>query len=459
MKISVIGTGYVGLVTGVCFAEIGHDVVCVDNNPEKIRKLKEDICPIYEPGLDVLMKRNREAGRLQYTMDIGAAVKNSQVVFIAVGTPPKATGEADLSYIEAVAKEVAQAMDSYRVVVEKSTVPVKTGEWVRRTIRFNNKHDVEFDVSSNPEFLREGSAILDFMNPDRIVVGVPSQKAADLMREAYKPIIDREYYFDEETQTVKKAEGTPQGPKAKFIVTDVNSAELIKHASNSFLAMKISYINAVANFCELAGANIEEVAEGMGTDSRIGEQFLRAGIGFGGSCFPKDVVAFYEISKQLGYDFELLKQVLDLNQIQRDIYLQKIKNVLWIIKDKTIGVLGLSFKPNTDDMREAPSIYIINKLLEEGAKIKAYDPKAMDIAREIMPNIQYCDDPYVAAEGVDALLLLTEWDEFYNLDLNKIMDQLNYPIIIDGRNMFDPKKMKELGFEYISIGRPEKSEK
>jgi UDPglucose 6-dehydrogenase len=452
MRISVIGTGYVGLVTGVCFTEIGHHVICVDKVQEKIDKLNQDIIPIYEPGLDKLVKRNRAAGRLEFVTDIAYGVANSEIIFIAVGTPPRETGEADLSFIEEVARQVARAMDDYKVVVEKSTVPVKTGEWVERTIRFNNRKGVEFDVVSNPEFLREGSAIEDFMNPDRIVVGVKSERAAELMRAVYEPIIERRHYYDVETGEVLSGPGFE--PKAPLIVTNVNSAELIKHASNSFLAMKISYINAVANVCELAGADIEEVAEGMGLDSRIGRQFLNAGVGFGGSCFPKDVVAFYEISKELGYDFRLLKEVLDLNKLQREIFVKKIRSALWIVKGKTIGVLGLAFKPNTDDMREAPSIDIINALIKEGAHVRAYDPQAMDVARRVLPEgVIYCSDPYDAARDCDALVLVTEWEEFRKLDLERIKDLLNYPIVIDGRNIFDPGTMAKLGFEYISIGR------
>jgi len=343
-------------------------------------------------------------------------------------------------------------MDSYKVVVEKSTVPVKTGEWVKRTIRFNNKAGVEFDVASNPEFLREGSAIGDFLKPDRIVVGVESERAADLLRECYQPIIDQTVSFDVATQTV--IHQPPQESKAAFIVTDVHSSELIKHASNSFLALKISYINAVANFCELAGADVEQVAAGMGLDSRIGTKFLNAGVGYGGSCFPKDVSAFLEISRDLGYEFQLLADVIEINQKQREIFIRKIKNALWIVKDKTIGILGLSFKPNTDDMREAPAIDIIKALQLEGAKIKAYDPEAMEIAREYFGNsITYCTDPYEVAKDCDALVLATEWDEFKNLDLKRVYELLHYPILIDGRNLYDPAEMKQIGFEYHCIGR------
>ncbi len=452
MKIAVIGTGYVGLVTGVCFAECGHEVTCVDKDRTKVEKLKQAIIPIYEPGLDALVRKNFSEGRLHFIEEIPPAVKSSDVIFIAVGTPPKPTGEADLSFIEEVSRQVAISMDSYKLIVEKSTVPVKTGEWVKRTIRFNNKTGVEFDVASNPEFLREGSAIEDFMKPDRIVTGVDTERAAGLLREIYQPIIDQRVSFDVNTQQVIHQE--PQKEHVPFIVTNVSSSELIKHASNSFLALKISYINAVANFCELAGADVEQVAIGMGLDSRIGTKFLNAGIGYGGSCFPKDVSAFVEISKELGYDFKLLEDVIDINQKQRDIFIRKIKKALWIVKDKTIGVLGLSFKPNTDDMREAPAIDIIHALLEEGATVRVYDPQAMDIARTMFQNrVIFCTNPYEVAENCDALVLVTEWDEFKALDMTRIFKLLHYPIFLDGRNIFDPKKMREIGFEYHSIGR------
>ncbi|HPQ38913.1 MAG TPA: UDP-glucose/GDP-mannose dehydrogenase family protein [bacterium] len=452
MKIAVIGTGYVGLVTGVCFAECGHDVICVDNNRHKIDNLKKGIIPIYEPGLDSLVVDNATAQRLHFTTEIPEAVKVSEVIFIAVGTPPLPTGEADLSYIENVARQVACSMDSYKVIVEKSTVPVKTGEWVKRTIRFNNKDGVEFDVASNPEFLREGSAIGDFLKPDRIVVGVESDRAAELLRACYQPIIDQSVSFNLDTQQVIHQD--PQDGKTPFLVTNVSSSELIKHASNSFLALKISYINAVANFCELAGADVEQVAMGMGLDSRIGNKFLNAGVGYGGSCFPKDVSAFLEISRELGYEFRLLDEVIRINKVQRELFIRKIKKAMWIVKEKKFAVLGLSFKPNTDDMREAPSIDIIEALLEEGASIRVYDPVAMDIARgHFGDRIEFCTDPYSTAEGADALILVTEWDEFIDMDLHRIYEILNYPIFIDGRNCFDPKRMRDIGFEYHCIGR------
>jgi UDPglucose 6-dehydrogenase len=452
MKIAVIGTGYVGLVSGVCFSECGHDVICVDNNEEKIQNLHNGIIPIYEPGLDALVAKNIKEKRLHFTTKIPEAVKESSVIFIAVGTPPLPTGEADLSYIENVARQVATSMNGYKVVVEKSTVPVKTGEWVKRTIRFNSKSGVDFDVASNPEFLREGSAIGDFLKPDRIVVGVETDKAATLLRECYKPIIEQSVSFDLEKQHVVHQKS--EKDSIPFLVTNVSSSELIKHASNSFLALKISYINAVANFCELAGADVEQVARGMGLDSRIGEKFLNAGVGYGGSCFPKDVSAFLEISRELGYHFDLLEEVIRINKTQRDLFIRKIKKAMWIIKDKTFAVLGLSFKPNTDDMREAPSIDVINALLDEGASVKAYDPVAMDIAREILGDrITFCKNACDTAQNADALVLMTEWDEFVNMDLKQIHKRLNYPIVIDGRNCFDPETMAKLGFDYHCIGR------
>jgi len=453
MKIAVIGTGYVGLVSGVCFAECGHDVICVDKVKSKIDNLRNGIIPIYEPGLDALVKNSIDSGRLTFENNIAPAVKASQVIFIAVGTPPRPSGEADLSYIEDVSRQVALAMDSYKVIVEKSTVPVRTGLWVKRTIRFNNKSNVEFDVASNPEFLREGSAISDFLKPDRIVIGVDTEKAAEYLRECYQPIIDQSVSFDDEKEEVIHQDS--QGNKVPFIVTNVNSSELIKHASNSFLALKISYINAVANFCELAGADVEQVAKGMGLDNRIGSKFLNAGVGYGGSCFPKDVCAFLDISRDLGYDFTLLENIIEINKKQREIFVKKIKKALWILKDKTIGILGLSFKPNTDDMREAPAIDVINSLLEEGAHIKATDPEAMEIAKTYFKDsITYCTDAYEVADQCDALILMTEWQCFQELDMKRIFKLLHYPILIDGRNMFDPGEMKELGFEYHCIGRP-----
>ena len=429
MKIAVIGSGYVGLVTGACLADLGNNVICVDIDEAKISNLKKGIVPIFEPGLDELIKRNVKENRLSFTTDLKEAVTKSDIIFIAVGTPPKDNGEADLSYIENVAKAIGSEIKSYKVIVEKSTVPVETGERVKKTIKINNPHKAEFDVVSNPEFLREGSAVNDFLNPDRIVIGTDSKKATEILKKLYEPL------------------------KAPFIATDIRSAEIIKHASNSFLATKISFVNAIATICEKTSADIEKVAEGMGYDKRIGRAFLNAGIGYGGSCFPKDVSAFIKIAEKSGYDFKLLKEVENINKQQKQNFIKKIEEHIWILKDKTIAVLGLAFKPNTDDMREAPSIDIINALQEEGAKIKTYDPEAMEKAKLTLRNVEYCKDPYEAARDSDALVIVTEWNEFKELDLIKVKNLLKQPLVIDGRNIYDPKEMKNLGFEYISIGR------
>ncbi len=429
MRVSMIGTGYVGLVTGTCLAEIGHHVICVDNNKDKVESLKNGEIPIYEPGLDPLVKKNVEGGRLSFTTSIEEGVQNSDFIFIGVSTPPKANGQADLSFVAQVAREVASVMDDYKVIVDKSTVPVRTAEKVYETIKRYNSNKIEFDVVSNPEFLREGSAISDFMNPDRIVIGVESERAQKMMEELYAPI------------------------KCPLIKTNVKSAEIIKHASNSFLALKISFANALANICELTGADINEVVEGMGHDKRINKHFLNAGIGYGGSCFPKDVSAFIKISEDLGYDFKLLKEVEHINDLQKELFIKKIEETLWVVKDKTIGVLGLAFKPNTDDMRNAPSLDIIKQLEKEGAKVKVYDPVAMPHAKSMLNGTTFSKDVYEVAEGADALVLVTEWDEFRGMDLKRVKELMSHPILIDGRNIFDPKKMEEEGFVYKSVGR------
>jgi UDPglucose 6-dehydrogenase len=429
VKLSIVGTGYVGLVTGACFAEVGHQVICVDNDLKKVASLQAGGIPIYEPGLEELVKRNVAAGRLRFTGEIADGVQNSDVIFIAVPTPPRADGSVDMSFVERVAREIAGAMTEYKIVVDKSTVPVKTGEKVAETIRRYNKHKVDVDVVSNPEFLREGCAVDDLMKPDRIVVGVQSDRPVAKMKAIYEPF------------------------HAPIIITDINSAELIKHACNSFLALKISYANALSVICEASGGNIDDVVRGMGLDQRIGRAFLNAGLGYGGSCFPKDISAFTHIADQLGYDFRLLKEVQRINADQIQRFLKKIHDTLWIVKDKTIAILGLAFKPNTDDMRLAPSIDIIRPLQKEGARIRAYDPKAMEKAKEFLPDIEYCDSPYAAATGADALVLCTEWDEFRKLDLEKLRSAMAHPTIIDGRNLFDPKRMADLGFTYKSIGR------
>lgn len=429
MKIGVIGVGYVGLVTGACFAELGHNVFCVDCNKTKIDKLRKGGVPFYEPGLEALLAKNIREKRIVFGYETKRMVKFADIIFICVNTPPKSNGEADLRFVEAAARDVASSMESYKVIVDKSTVPVRTGEKVAETISRYNRKNLDFDVVSNPEFLREGNAIHDFFHPDRVVIGVTSKRGAKLMKELYSSI------------------------KAPLIITNIKSAEIIKHASNSFLAMKISFANALANICELSGANIDEVVEGVGLDTRIGRQFLNAGVGYGGSCFPKDVSAFIKIAEMLGYDFELLKAVEKINNNQKKHFLKKVEETLWVLGNKVIGVLGLSFKPETDDMRNAPSIDIIKSLQKEGAKIKAYDPKAMDIARSLLPSVKFCRNPYETAKNSDALLILTEWKEFKELDLKKIRKNMNQPIIIDGRNMFKPEEMDAEGYIYKSIGR------
>lgn len=430
MNISIIGSGYVGLVTGACFSELGNKVICADNDPKKIARLKKGIMPIYEPGLEELVMHNLKKQRLKFTSSIKEAVKASGVIFIAVGTPSLDNGEADLTGIENVARNIALNMSAYRLIVEKSTVPVETGKWVKHTIETYIRHKVKFDVASNPEFLREGQAINDFMHPDRIVIGVESKRAKDTLVNLYKPL------------------------NAPIVITDIKSAELIKHASNAYLATKVSFINAISHICDKVGADVGEVAFGIGLDKRIGASFLNAGIGYGGSCFPKDLDAFINIAKKLGYDFDLLNVVREINLQQRAFFINKIKNALWIIKDKTIGILGLSFKPNTDDIRNAPSMDIIEALQREGAKIKAYDPSAMQKAKAVLNKVQFCTDPYMTAKSSDCLLIITEWDEFKELDFLKIKKLLKRPLLIDGRNIYEPKIMKKLGFTYISMGRP-----
>jgi UDPglucose 6-dehydrogenase len=429
MKLSIIGTGYVGLVTGTCFAEVGHHVICVDNDANKVKMLQAGGIPIYEPGLEELVKKNVAAGRLKFTSSTAEGVQNSDVIFIAVPTPPQPDGSVDLSYIERVARDIASAMTSYKIVVDKSTVPVKTGEKVSETIKRYCSAKTEFDVVSNPEFLREGFAVGDLMHPDRVVIGVRSQRPVAAMTEVYSPF------------------------KAPIIITDINSAELIKHAANSFLALKISYINAIAIICEAAGANVQEVAHGIGLDERIGRRFLNAGIGFGGSCFPKDLSAFIKISEQVGYEFKLLKEVQRINADQMERFLKKITDTLWVLKDKKIGVLGLAFKQNTDDVRSSPAIDLCQRLLKDGATLRVHDPKGMEKAKSLLPNVTYVDDMNAVAEGCDALVVATEWDEFKQLDLVRAKKGLTHPIMFDGRNLFDPVEMEKLGWIYKSVGR------
>lgn len=429
MNISIIGSGYVGLVSGACFAELGNSVICADNDLKKIAALKKGIIPIYEPGLEELVIHNLKKKRLKFSSSIKEAVSNSEVIFIAVGTPSLDNGEADLTGIENVARNIAVNMPGYRLIVEKSTVPVETGKWVKHTIATYIRYKTKFDVASNPEFLREGQALSDFMHPDRIVIGVESERAKDILVNLYKPL------------------------NAPIVVTDIESAELIKHASNSFLATKISFINAVSRICERVGADVLKVAEGMGMDKRIGAGFLSAGIGYGGSCFPKDVDAFINISEKLGCKFSLLEEVREVNRQQKAFFLNKIKDALWIVKDKNIGVLGVAFKPNTDDIRSAPSLDIIRALQQEGAKIRAYDPQASLKAGGLLEKIKFCDDPYSACKGSDCLLILTEWDEFKELDFSRVKRLMKRPLVIDGRNIYEPQRMEKMGFKYIGVGR------
>jgi UDPglucose 6-dehydrogenase len=429
MNIAIIGTGYVGLVTGTCFSEVGHHVTCVDCDAEKIKLLQRGGMPLYEPGLEELISRNKTAGRLLFTTSTRDAVESADVIFIAVPTPPLADGSVDLSFMEGVARDIAAHMTSYKIVVDKSTVPVKTGDKVAETIRRYGKAKVEFDVVSNPEFLREGFAVEDFLKPDRVVIGVRSQRPVAAMKEIYASF------------------------HAPIIVTDINSAELIKHAANSFLALKISYINAVSVLCEASGANVQEVANGMGMDARIGRRFLDASLGFGGSCFPKDLSAFIKISEQLGYDFRLLKEVQQINADQMDRFFKKIVETLWVLKEKRIGVLGLAFKQNTDDLRMSPALEVCQRLQKEGAVLRVHDPKAMDKARAVLPDATFVADMDAVAEGCDALVIATEWPQFKKLDLERARKVMTHPIMFDGRNMFDPVEMERLGFIYKSIGR------
>jgi UDPglucose 6-dehydrogenase len=429
MKLTIIGIGYVGLVTGACFAEVGHTVVCVDRDEAKVKMLQAGGIPIYEPGLEELVKKNVAASRLSFTSSTREGVEKSDVIFIAVPTPPLADGSVDLSFIETVARDIAASMTSYKIIVDKSTVPVKTGDKVAETIKRYCKAKVEFDVASNPEFLREGFAVEDLMHPDRVVVGVRSPRPVQAMKDIYTPF------------------------NAPIIVTDINSAELIKHAANSFLALKISYINAISIICEATGANVQEVANGMGMDERIGRRFLDASLGFGGSCFPKDLSAFIKISEQLGYEFGLLKEVQRINAGQMDRFVKKIQETLWVLKDKKIGVLGLAFKQNTDDIRLSPAIELCQRLQKEGAALRVHDPKAMEKAKAVLHNVTYVEDMNEVAEGCDALVIATEWPIFKKLDLERVRKSLTHPILFDGRNLFSVEEMETMGFIYKSIGR------
>ncbi|MCX6344465.1 MAG: UDP-glucose/GDP-mannose dehydrogenase family protein [Armatimonadetes bacterium] len=433
MNLCVIGTGYVGLVTGAVFSDLGYTVYCADTDGSKIDMLNCGKMPIYEPGLEEVVERNTQDGRLFFSTDIGDCISRSEIVFIAVGTPPGADGYADLGAVKAVAKTVAQNLNSYKVVVNKSTVPVGTADIVREII-IENRVDpqVDFDVVSNPEFLREGNAITDTLKPDRIVIGASCQSAAMKLVELYAPL------------------------ERPMVVTDVRSAEVIKYASNSFLATKISFINAIANICELAGADVHKVAKGIGLDARIGTAFLNAGLGWGGSCFGKDTACFIATAEKLGYDFALLKSVVDINSQQPAFFVKKINSVLRGLEGKKIAVLGLAFKPNTDDLRDGKSIEIMAQLSALGAEIRAYDPIAMDNARKAYPDVDYCVDPYQAAANADAIVIVTEWNEFKFLDFDRLKKTMRAPVIFDGRNMFDPDRIRSKGFEYHCVGRAAK---
>src|SRR5580693_6489433 len=447
IQIAVVGSGYVGLVAAVCLAEMGHDVICVDNDERKVAALRGGDTLIHENHLPELLDRYRNT-KVRFTTDLAEATRECQAIFIAVGTPQSESGDADLSYVEAVTCEIARSIDSYKVIVEKSTVPVYTNEWISRALERNGVDRHLFDVVSNPEFLREGTAVCDFLHPDRIVVGADTDRAAAVLNAIYAPLTSGEYY--ERTSGIPGVCNVSQPPPLLF--TSTKSAEIIKHASNAFLALKISFINAVSNLCEATNANVEQVARGMGLDSRIGPKFLRPGIGYGGSCFPKDVAAFRSVAEQLGIDFNLLTEVEKINSQQKKRFLNKVRSALWTLRGKRIGVLGLAFKGGTDDIRESPAIDVVEMLLAEGCSVAAYDPAAIKRTEEVLPagpNLRYVADAYAAAKDADALLILTDWAEFATLDLSRLNQTLRYPIIIDGRNLYDPDIMVKHGFTYL----------
>ncbi len=452
IPVCVIGSGYVGLVAAVCFAEIGHKVICVDKDEAKVRLLQQGGVPIYEKHLAELLAKHLNNG-VEFTTELRPAVEQSEVVFIAVGTPQGSSGSADLSYVEAVVSEIARSVNGYKVLVEKSTVPVYTNEWVSRCMRRHGIDSENFDVVSNPEFLREGTAVVDFLHPDRIVVGANNERSAQMLCRLYEPLTSGIYYAGADSIPGALKMDNP----ANLLVTSAQSAELIKHAANAFLAMKISFINAVANLAESVDGDIEDIAAGIGLDSRIGPKFLRAGLGYGGSCFPKDVAAFTWVAQQQGMDFQILEEVRRINAQQLDVFFNKVRSALWTLRGKRLAALGLAFKCETDDIRESPAIAIIQKLIEAGVTICAYDPAAMEKSEAILPaseSMQYASDPYEAAEDADAVLILTDWDEFAHLDLQRLNMALRFPIVIDGRNLYKPDYMQEKGFTYVSVGRP-----
>jgi UDPglucose 6-dehydrogenase len=432
--IGVLGLGHVGLPTAVGFAELGYQVIGTDSDAGKVETIAQGKSPFYEPGLEPLLQKNLKAGRLRVTTDVGEAVRASDILFVCVGTPQRPDGSADLSQVEAVIRTVAENLNGYKLIVEKSTVPVQTAQWIKRTILRYAGNDAEFDVASNPEFLREGTAIHDFFHPDRIVIGVESEQAKEWLLELYRPL------------------------NAPVVVTDLNTAEIIKHAANSFLALKISFINMVADLCEATGADVVKVAEGIGLDPRIGKHFLQAGVGFGGYCLPKDLKAFIHIAEEHNVDFSLLKEVERINEARVDRFIRKVQKALWVLKDKTLAVWGLAFKPNTDDIREAPSLKIIRRLLDEGANLRLYDPAAMGNVQQVFPEnpprLVYCRSAIEAATGAHAILLVTEWDEFKQMDWEQVKQVVALPIVVDGRNCLDPTKLQEAGFEYYGMGRP-----
>lgn len=447
MKITVIGCGYVGLVTGACLAEIGHEVTGMDSDKQKIEVLKGGGVPIAEANLDDVIRKNSRAGRLRFTDELEEAGKTSEAIFICVGTPPLPDGEADLTALDRVARKIARHCPKTTLVVEKSTTPVQTAACLLRALGiYSGSGAVGFEVACNPEFLREGSAVNDFLHPDRIVFGVQSERAKALLTELYRPILDQT--FNCPLHATHEANQRPM-----LITTDMNTAELIKHASNAFLAVKISYINAISDICESLGADVEQVARGVGADPRIGREFLRAGLGFGGFCLPKDIEAFIRIAEKAGYDFALLRDVREINRRRVDVFLEKVKEALWVMPEKKIGILGLSFKPNTDDIRFAPSLEIIRRLLEMRASVRAYDPLAMEKVRTLFPGVVFASDAYELARGCEALLLVTEWKEFQELDWRKVKTLMDRPLIIDGRNMLNPASVKGLGYEYVCMGR------
>ena len=453
MPIAIVGSGYVGLVAAACFAELGHHVVCVDNDQDKLAALQAGKTPIHEKFLPELLARHR-GQRLTFSGSLSEAVRRCDVIFIAVGTPAGQDGACDLSYVESVSCEIARSVNGVRkIVVEKSTVPVCTSDWIRKVMLLNGAPEGSFAVASNPEFLREGSAVSDFLYPDRIVIGADDERCARALKDIYRPLTDGSYY---------RQKGAVPGPDEacippRLIVTSAKSAELIKHASNAFLAMKISFINAVASICESVGANIEQVCQGIGADSRIGHRFLSPGIGYGGSCFPKDLKAFRAVARECGYDFRLLEEVIHINSDQCERFLRKVRSALWNLRGKRLGVLGLAFKGGTDDIRESPALSVVESLLDEGAEVVAYDPAAIPRAQAVLPErgVTYVDNVYQVADGVDALLILTDWEEFADLDFQRVQRLLRYPIIIDGRNLYSPELMAEKGFIYLSVGRPD----